>query len=174
MSLAFLVDLGGSGGESRITAASGVLMSAALLLAALEQYREAPGSRWWLAFACALCCAGWCYLSCRQSNRRRPMRLQATGDGMLRLSCLDSGESVDAAFVRGWSLGQVVWLHLRPLTKVDPAAPTLNRGQSASSFWGGDCRFLLTRRSSDEADWHALRRWLVWRARSRRREAVAT
>ena len=173
MSLALLVDLGGKGGESRITAATGGLMSIVLLLAALEQFREAPGGRWWLAFACALCCAGWCCLSCRQSNRQPPMRLQATEDGLLRLSCRDTGESVDAVLVRGWTLGQVIWLHLRPLTKVDPAAPPINRGQSASTFGGGDCRFLLARRSTDEAGWQALRRWLVWRARSRRHEAVA-
>jgi hypothetical protein len=173
MSLALLVDVGGvEDGESRLTAAVGVSMTAALLLATLEQFLETPDGRWWLPLACALACAGCCFLSWRRSCGRPPMRLQASPDGQLRLSSLRTGECVDAAFVRGWCLGRLVWLHLRPLTKVDPAAPVGNGRQSASIFEGWDCRLLLARRSFEETSWHALRRWLVWQSRSRRGRAI--
>jgi hypothetical protein len=168
MSLALSVDVGGrSDGESGVTAAIGVLTTAVLLLAATEQFREAPAGRWWLALGCAMASALWCRGSWRRSSRRPRMRLKVADDGRLRLTCLDSGESCDAVFVAGWKLGRLIWLHLRALPKVDPAPGRPDHRQSVFGSGRNDGRFLLTRGFFEVTDWHALRRWLVWHGRSR-------
>jgi len=175
MSLALFVDVDGSTtADNRISAAVGGLMTTVLLLAAWERLQDgvAPG-HWLLPLICAFACAGWCVLTCRRNRRRPGVRLQVMQDGRLRLSALDGGESVDAVLVRGWSLGRLIWLHLRPASKVDLAAAATDRRESSFFPGSADCRFLLTRNSFDEGRWHALRRWLVWHRRSRRIEVVA-
>ena len=175
MSLAFLVDVdGSSAADCRVSAVVGGLMTTVLLLAAWERIQEGPAQGYWLLpLTCAAVCAGWSVLTCRRSRHRPGMRLQVMSDGRLRLSALDGGESVDAVLVRSWSLGRLIWLHLRPASKVDLTAAASDRRES--SFFSGstDCRFLLTRSALDEGRWHALRRWLVWHRRSRRIEVVA-
>jgi hypothetical protein len=167
MTLALLVDVDkGRGGESRLTAAVGAVMTAVLLLAAAERFREGPAAQAWLPLACALVCAFWGFHAWRRSARRPAVRLQVLQEGGWRLSSLDGGECREAVLVKGWSLGRLIALHLRPTNPVEPAparaGPEL-RFRSGSA----DCRFLLSRRSFDEAQWHALRRYLVWQRRSR-------
>jgi hypothetical protein len=160
MSLALGVDVASSDG-TRVTAAVGLLMSGALVLAASEQFTNGEvGGRGWLSLACALACAACCGFLCRRVAARRPLRLQVAADGSVALTAPEGGESIAAALVTAWQLGGLAFLRLRPA--------------EASSFGSGDCLLLLSRKSVDEARWHALRRWLVWHRRSSRtRVAVA-
>jgi hypothetical protein len=171
MSLALIADVGAKEGN-RVVALVGSSMAGALLLAAIEGFLDGAAGSGWLPLGCSLACAGLCLRACL---RRRPaVRLQVMPDGMLRLhSATRDGEVRDAVFVRGWSLGRTIFLQLRPVSGVDPAALGGNRPQSVSAFGSGDCRLLLESRSFDGAQWHALRRWLVWHRRSHRPTRVS-
>jgi len=159
MSLALDVDVATSDGTTRSTAVVGLLMTAVLALAAVEQF--AQGGRGWLGAAVAAACAAWCIGLCRRSVARRQgwrhLRLQIKADGSVGLAAREGEGAVAAAVVSVWQLGGLICLRLRP---------------ASAAFGSGDCMFLLVRRSFDHARWHALRRWLVWYRRSSRREPV--
>ena len=154
MSLALGVDIASNDGTARLTAAVGLLMSGALALAALEQFRdEDAGELGGLCLLCAVACAAWCgVLGRRRLASRKPL-LRIGADGAVGLVAREGGEPVAAAVVLAWQLGGLVCLRLRP-----------------AAIGSGDCLILLLRGSYDEARWHGLRRWLVWHRRSRRRE----
>jgi hypothetical protein len=157
MSLALDLDVAASDGATRLTALVGLLMTASLALAAVEQFTQ--GGRGWLGAAVAVACAAWCIGRCRRSVVRRQvgrqLRLQIKPDGSIGLAASEGEGAVAAAVVSVWQLGGLVCLRLRPTTVV---------------FGSGDCLFLLVRGSFDHASWHGLRRWLVWYRRSRRLE----
>jgi hypothetical protein len=168
MTLALLVDVDkGRGGENRLTALVGAVMTMVLLLAAAERIQEGPAAQSWLPLACALACALWAFHAWRRSALRPAVRLQVLQGGGWRLSALDSGESREAILVRGWSLGGLIALHLRRTDPIEPAAAAQARPKWRLRGGSTDCRFLLSRRSFDETQWHALRRYLVWQRRSR-------
>ena len=162
MSLALGVDITINDGTARLTAAVGLLVSGALALAAIEQFRaEAAGGGGGLFFVLPVACAVWCSLLCRRSMSSRELLLRIGADGALGLVPRRGGEPVAAAAVLAWQLCGLVCLRLRPAAGADSRA-----------IGSGDCLILLLRGSFDEARWHGLRRWLVWYRRSRRREPV--
>jgi hypothetical protein len=174
MSLAVVIDVGRNNIRRSVTAAIGLLMTASLLLAAAEQsWSEGAVGSGWLPLACACACAAWCAFLWRRAGGRSPLHLQVTADGGLRLVCPESGESREAAVLRAWSLGRLIFLRVAAPSKVDPAAVPANDGQSASVMVTGIHCFVLARGSFDANRWHALRRWLVWYRRARRSEPVA-
>jgi hypothetical protein len=160
MSLALDVDVASSDCTTRLTALVGLLMTAALALAAVEQFTQ--GGRGWLGAAVAVACAAWCIGRCRRSavrgQVRRLLRLQIKVDGSIGLAAREGDGAVATAVVSAWQLGGLVCLRLRP---------------ASADFGSGDCLLLLERRSFDPTSWHGLRRWLVWYRRSRRRELAA-
>lgn len=162
MSLALGVDVATSDGTIRVTAVVGLVLTAALALAAVEQFTQEEGGRGWLAAGLAFACASWCIALCRRFAARRRLqrhlRLEVKADGSIGLASREGEETVAAAVVSAWQLGGLVCLRLRPAT---------------AAFGSGDCLFLLVRRSFDQARWHGLRRWLVWYRRSSRRAAAA-
>jgi hypothetical protein len=155
MSLAFGVDVASMDVRTRATALVGALMSAALLLAAFEQWRDDElGARAWLALVCAAGCATWCALLCGRQAARRPLRLRIAVDGTAALALREGGDEVAAAVIGSWLLGSLACLRLRPAT---------------AELGSGDCLLLLARGPVGHTRWHALRRWLVWQRRSSRR-----
>ena len=152
MSLAFGIDVAEQDVTTRVTALLGTLMVVALVLAALEQWRDEDiGSGSWLGLAAAVACAAWCVFLLRRQAARRPLRLRVAADGSVTLAAGEGGDEVAAALVAAWRLGSLACLRLRP---------------AVSQFGSSDCLVLLARGTVGDARWHALRRWLVWQRRS--------
>ena len=186
MTLALTVDPGSATAANRLTVAAGGLMVAVLLLAAWEQWQE--GASWrqcLLSLSAAFACAGWCCMlvwrelgsdrSGRHGGRSRRNRgrprwlLQIAPDGRLRLADPATDVAVDAAVMMAWSLGNLIYLRVGPISKVVADQTAADAGQSAASACAGhadDSRWLLAKRDLSPADWHGLRRWLVWYRRS--------
>jgi hypothetical protein len=159
MSLAFRIDVAGSDVTGRAAALAGLVMSALLVLAAVEQlHDEEIGIRAWLGLACAAACSAWCVLQRRWLAARRPLRLRVAADGSVVLVAHEDGEELPAEFVGAWVTGGLACLRLCPAGK---------------PLGSADCLLLLTRGSLGHARWHALRRWLVWQRRSSGRRPIS-